>query len=240
MNGNRLLEALACAVVLASMSDARADLNPGDPIPGVHASANPLAWRSLMHSVMMPPAPLLPTRLPGSDAARGTDDDAAALQHLQPLAANGDKRAQYRLGRIYEHGGVAVPRDPTRAVQWYERSARQAYVPAERALGMMYLEGRLVPQDYDAARKWLERAAHDGSARAQLALADLFREGLDRAPDPIMAYVWYDFAAAQGNLAARKKRDEVEKALTPAQLEEAQRTAQALAPSVLGAGHASR
>jgi TPR repeat protein len=170
-----------------------------------------------------------------AEAAVRADDDAAALQLLEPLAAKGDKRAEYRLGQVYEQG-LALPRDPARALRWYERSARQAYTPAERRLAMLYLEGRLVPQDYDRARQWLERAAHDGSARAQLALADLLRKGLNRAPDPIMAYVWYDFAAAGGNIVARRSRDQVAKTLTPAQLEEAQRTAQAIAPSVHGAG----
>ncbi len=162
-------------------------------------------------------------------------DDATAIQTLKPLADNGDARAQYQLGEIYERG-VAVPRSGAQVVHWYERSARQAYMPAERALGLLYLEGRLVPQDYDAARNWLERAAHDGSDRAQYELGKLLEHGYNRAPDLIMAYVWYDFAAAQGNTEARKARDILATKLPSDRLEEAQRIAEQLAPSVLGAG----
>ena len=125
--------------------------------------------------------------------------------------------------------------DGRKAVQWYTQAAKQAYGPAERALGLLYLNGNTVPQDYALAHKWLERGAHDGSARAQLALGRMFEKGLGGAPDPIMAYVWYDFAAARGNTVAGKRRSRLDHTLSRAQLAEAQHIVQTLAPSVMGA-----
>lgn len=162
-------------------------------------------------------------------------DYALARHVLQPLAAHGDERAQYLLGRMFERGlGLPTP-DGRKAVRWYTKAAQQAYGPAERALGLLYLNGKTVPQDYALARKWLERGAHDGSGRAQLALGRMFEKGLGGAPNPIMAYVWYDFAAARGNTVARKHRSHLDRTLSRAQLAEAQRVVQRLAPSVIGA-----
>ena len=51
-------------------------------------------------------------------------DYATALHAWQPLAEQGDARAQYNLGVMYAEG-EGVPQDYKAAVQWYRRAAEQ-------------------------------------------------------------------------------------------------------------------
>ena len=54
--------------------------------------------------------------------ARNRGDFAKALREWRPLAEQGDARAQYYLGLLYENGD-GVPRDYEKAREWYEKSA---------------------------------------------------------------------------------------------------------------------
>ncbi len=85
-------------------------------------------------------------------------DDASALQECKPLAEQGDAKAQYILGRMYDLG-EGVPQDYAEAAKWYRKAAEQGDAKAQFALGAMYSYGRGVPQDYVQAHKWYNLAA---------------------------------------------------------------------------------
>ena len=46
------------------------------------------------------------------------------------------KEAQFKLGVCY-YRGVGVPKDREKAVEWLQKSAKQGYDPAKKALKML-------------------------------------------------------------------------------------------------------
>src|SRR5690606_2489865 len=73
--------------------------------------------------------------------AKERDSYAAAAEIWEPLAAEGDPRAQMQLAELYRHG-LGVSRDIDRAVWLYDQAAQAGYAPAQVILGDLY-SGRL-------------------------------------------------------------------------------------------------
>ncbi len=115
----------------------------------------------------------------GADAAeRG--DFATALQLWQPLANQGDPRAQQSLGNMYANG-QGVPQDDAEAVKWFRKAADQGDPYAQFNLGNMYAEARGVLQDDAEAMKWYRKPADQGNAEAQFNLGLLYDNGRKRS-----------------------------------------------------------
>lgn len=77
------------------------------------------------------------------------------------LAQQGNADAQLYLGMMYEMG-QGVPKDFTKSVEWFRKSALQGKVNAQQSLGTMYSLGSGVPQDYVRAYMWYNLAAAQG------------------------------------------------------------------------------
>ena len=112
-------------------------------------------------------------------AAYQNGNYASALKLADPLAAEGDARAQSILGLIY-YRGRGVPQDHNEAVKWFRSAADRGDVAAQFYLGFMYSEGQGVPQDYAKAMKWFRLAADRGDPQAQYNLALLLFQGRKR------------------------------------------------------------
>jgi TPR repeat protein len=97
---------------------------------------------------------------PLDDATRALDkgDYATALPLLRELADQGDARAQFKLGKLYDDGH-GVTQSDAEALKWYRLSAEQGYAIAQYNLALMYGEGQGVTQDYVEAAKWFGKAA---------------------------------------------------------------------------------
>ena len=80
------------------------------------------------------------------------------LDGLRERAEQGDAEAQFRLGRMYDHG-VDVPKDPAETVRWYRLAAEQGDADAQYNLGVSYANGRGVPQNDVQAHMWFNLAA---------------------------------------------------------------------------------
>jgi TPR repeat protein len=102
-------------------------------------------------------------------------DFAAALREWQPLAEQGDARAQFSFGLLYENGD-GVPRDYAKARQWYEKAAAQGDAKAQLYLGMQYSFGQGGPVDLVQAYMWYSLAAGNGNAHAPGYRDDLSRQ----------------------------------------------------------------
>ena len=72
-------------------------------------------------------------------------DYATALREWKPLAKQGDARAQYNLGLMYNER-KGVPQDYKTAVKWYRLAAEQGNADAQYNLGLMYDKGQGVPR----------------------------------------------------------------------------------------------
>jgi uncharacterized protein len=107
--------------------------------------------------------------------AKNRGDFTKALREWQPLAEQGEARAQFYLGMLYENGD-GVPEDYGKAREWYEKSAAQGDANAQFYLGLMCAFGRGASMDLVQAHMWYSLAAGNGHARAALHRNDLAKE----------------------------------------------------------------
>lgn len=104
-------------------------------------------------------------------------------ERYEKAAAQGNRYAQYRLGKLYL-AGEEVPKDAAQAVEYLTASAEQGNQYAQYALGKLYLMGKDTPRDEEAAQKWLGASAAQGNAYAQFFLE---RIGQFRDPSILLA-----------------------------------------------------
>jgi len=91
-------------------------------------------------------------------AAYNMGDYKTALEVWQPLAEQGNARAQNNLGVMYENG-KGVPQNIAEAVKWYRLAAQQGYAGAQNNLGLIYAIGRGIKRDPLRAYMWFSLAA---------------------------------------------------------------------------------
>lgn len=67
-------------------------------------------------------------------------DFERGLQHIEPLADEGNAHAQFVLGLTY-YAGQSVVQNYTEAAKWFRRAAEQGHADAQLSLALMYSEG---------------------------------------------------------------------------------------------------
>jgi TPR repeat protein len=138
-----------------------------------------------------------------------------AVAVLQPLAAQGNAEAQFKVGRLYDIDGamfqikgkgaqLGAPEDDfAQAENWYQKATDQGYLRAEAYLGKLYIWGiggtRSVGADPDRGMKILLIAAKAGNREAQCYLGVNYEQGVGVAIDEAEAIKWYRLAAEQGD-----------------------------------------
>ena len=151
-------------------------------------------------------------------------DYATALREWRPLAENGDAKAQYHLGLMYDRGW-GVTQDYSESVKWYRKAAEQGNSDSQHAIGLMYAFGRGFTQDFAEALQWYRKAAEQGNSDSQLNIGLMFGLGFGVPQDHISAHMWLNIAAANGNEDALEGRNTAAKVMTTADISEAQRRA---------------
>jgi TPR repeat protein len=145
----------------------------------------------------------LPPPAPAQSSAHRSVADARGKDDLQ----NGNK--------------LFDSQDFANAVKSFRKAADQGNTKAQSTLGNMYAEGRGVTQDYQQAMSWYLKAADQGSSESQAKLGDMYAEGKGVMQDYIEAHKWFSIAGTGGDEEGKKRRETVEKAMTPAQIAEA-------------------
>ena len=231
-----------------------ATLTPGAPAQDATAFAPKDAPATTNAAPAQPeiavPDVIQPTAL--ADAARGGDalalfeiaarysegrngvtaSEADAVKWYQMAADKGFAPAQYRLGSIYEKG-TGVARDINKAKGFYEQAADQGNASAMHNLAVLYASGALGQQDYATAANWFTKAANLGITDSQFNLAILCARGNGVTQDLGESYKWFAIAAKGGDKDAGAKRDEVAKAMKPADLDKAKAATDAWKPQQL-------
>lgn len=153
---------------------------------------------------------------------------AKAFPLLLPQAEQGNAKAQYAVGRMYEDG-YGVARDYTQAAKWYRMSAEQGNPQAQHALSVMYAVGWGVTADAKESATWARKAAIQGYYYAENDLGSKYANGRGVPKDNVLAYMWFDLGAstAPSSVAGviAKSRDEVAKNMTPEQIARAKELA---------------
>ena len=93
-------------------------------------------------------------------------------------------------------------------------------------LGEIYFHGKEVPKNNRAAFGWMAKAADKGDKDAQNALGFYYYNGWGIKRDLVLAYMWWSLSIVNAEEpVTRGNLDELEKALSVAQLNAAQRLA---------------
>ena len=97
-------------------------------------------------------------------------------------AERGNSSAQFSLGQFYANGeGVEANLD--KALEWYEKSAEQDYVPAYYPCAMVHFSGQATGCSRERGVHWLTKASDAGilEAPASLAIAYIEGEGVEKS-----------------------------------------------------------
>lgn len=100
-----------------------------------------------------------------------TGDSRHAFAVFQQLAARGDARSAYQLGRVYQ-SGIGAPPDQFKAHEWYLRAANLGVPEAQHNLAVTYQNGEGTKQDEALAKLWYQQAARQGFEPSRKVLAD--------------------------------------------------------------------
>lgn len=126
------------------------------------------------------------------------------LSLIEPLAGDGNARAQVMLGRCYENG-LGVTQDLAVAAQWFQLAAEQNDSEAQVLLAYCYEVGAGVPKDPRQVMNLMTRAAESGNAEAQFNLALNYSQGLYGAPkNERESFRWASLSAQQGYAQAER------------------------------------
>lgn len=235
----------AQAAPAASVDSTTSAATVAAPVPPVQASAleasvssasGPAAAPAITVPAGIGPQPLADAAASGNPQAlfeigtRFTEghgvaaDPQEAARWYRMAADRGYPPALYRLGRLYEKGN-GVARDLAAAQRLYEAAARAGHAGAMHNLAVLHASGATGSVDYAAAVHWFAEAAEHGVADSQFNLAILYARGNGTAQNLPESYTWFAIAAAGGDSDAAAKRDEVARALKPAELEAARQKA---------------
>ena len=184
---------------------------------------------ALLALVLALAAPVAAQDFAAGWAAYKRGDYAAALREFRPLADQGNAKALFNLGVMYDKG-QGVPQDYAEAERWYRQAADQGVASAQYYLGFMYANGQGVPQDHAEAARWYRKAADQGVASATYHLGGMYANGRGVPQDYVQAHMWWNVAASQGDERAILARYMVARMMTPAQIAEAQELAREWRP----------
>lgn len=157
-------------------------------------------------------------------------DYTTALKELTPLAERGNADAQVLLGLIYFRG-YGVPKDPGVALKWYKAASDQGNAEGQAHLGSMYLMGIGVKKNTSEALKLWKFSANQGNPGAQVSLGLAYRNLRDVPHDFVESYKWFHLAAMAGDPLAARQRDDLQRLMSPDQIEKARALARQWRPT---------
>ena len=143
-------------------------------------------------------------------------DDWGMVQRFNKqlnLANQGNVKAMYDVGKLYERGRGVV-RDMSKAADFFKQSANAGNPSAQGRLGILYFEGRGVKQDYTKALSLLNSAANKNIPSAQFQLANMYELGTGVNQSLPTAIAWYKKADKFGYYLAKAKVTRLQKLLS--------------------------
>jgi len=151
---------------------------------------------------------------------------AQSIEELLDMANDGIGSAQCLLGFKYLDGDE-VTQDTAEAMKWFRMAAENEDAHAAYTLGRIYYKGEGTSVDYAEAMKWFRIAAEKGDANSQFRLSEMYLDGNGVDKDIVAAYAWLSLAIGNG---ANKRgiRDNLERDMTKAQVEQAKGLADSL------------
>jgi TPR repeat protein len=156
-----------------------------------------------------------------------------AAEWYGKAADAGDDGAAAALGYLGRNWARMNPTDNGAMYALVEKAAKMGNAKAQFSLGLMnYRIGDLsfdkTSGNLDEALTWYRRAADQGDVDSEVVLALAYAKGIGVEQSDVEAYKWYDIAAASAKYAdvkddVVKRRSELARAMSPAQIEEAKK-----------------
>ena len=120
------------------------------------------------------------------------EDDARAVELLDPLVKNGDPRAKYLMGKLY----LDLYYDAEQALPLLEEAAEAGVSDALADIGRAYERAR----DYGSAEQYYSKAAEAGSLYACYRMGSMYNSArLDGLHDFAVSESWFLRGAEQGD-----------------------------------------
>ena len=97
----------------------------------------------------------------------------SAYELCSEAAEDGDAEAMHHMGDFFFRGNelLEIDKNPSKAVEYYEKAAQKGFAQAMNMLGVCYSNGMGVGKDILKACWWFEQAADKGFAAAKVNLA---------------------------------------------------------------------
>ena len=149
------------------------------------------------------------------------------LDTVRQAAEQGDARAQFNLGIMYDNG-EGVPQGRSRGREVVPAGRRTRLRPMRSSCSETYtaqaLACRRTMSKRRAGSEWPPNRAH---AEAQFFLGVRYNTGMGVLKDSVLAHMWSNIAGANGNASARELRDILERDMTRAEISRATELARA-------------
>jgi uncharacterized protein len=147
-----------------------------------------------------------------AEKAYSDKDYKTAYKLFLPIAEQGNDKAQFKLGIMYNYG-QGVPQDYEEAIKWFRLAAEQENHEAQLSLGLSYKDGIGVIKDLEEAMKLVTLSADGGIPLAQYYLGLwLHAKGLEKVmestnrlnPDLVAKRMEGDRPEKEYNISAHK------------------------------------
>lgn len=132
-------------------------------------------------------------------------DDKKAMDLYYKTAQKGHSISEFMVGLYYMHNrgeisntlSITSKRDTVIAFDWFLKSAKQGYHPAQRRIGAYYETGTdPCVRNVGKALEWYQKAAEQKNPQALFAMGRLYANGIDEEnPDNSRAFDYYMQAA---------------------------------------------
>jgi hypothetical protein len=132
--------------------------------------------------------------------------------NLIGMAESGDAESQYKLGLNYIYG-TDVPKDASKAAEWFRKSSDQGFIPARRELGILLASGEGVEPDMETAIQYLSQAADELDPSALYHLGLMYEVGIGVEKDLQKAVRMLAYAAEMGYPGADTDAERIDKIL---------------------------
>ena len=158
--------------------------------------------------------------------------------------------AQYGLGVMYENGW-GTDQNHTKALMWYEKSAKAGHMMAHYRLGLLHEGSEEIKPDPKKSEKWFDwaaaqaqndlgffywyekgdhnnallwfnKAAANGNAESQYMIGQITRDGEGLPKDDVTAWAWWIISAANEYWMAKDNMSGSQSQMTPEQIAKAE------------------
>ena len=151
------------------------------------------------------------------------NEDASKAARFYKIAhERGHPFASPNLGTLYSNGGKNLPKDMTKAIEWWAIAhARLESIDDgvwADLIADAYFEGDGVIQDYGTAIRWYRSASERGTVEAQIKLGRMYEAGLGTEKNIKASHMWFNIASATGSEEAKQARKVLELNMTNEQI----------------------